>query len=104
MGSIDEMSLLSALVVLSAVHIIYLLVYFQLLVSTNGVWLNRFTILSQTWICLYLIVRFNPYRKIRNITETEAKIIFSSSLFLLTNMGVIEFTKSFFKIGKEFGL
>lgn len=36
------------------------------------------------YICLFLLWRFNPFRKIDNFTELDRKITFSAGLFILT--------------------
>jgi hypothetical protein len=36
------------------------------------------------YICLFLIWRFNPFRKISQFTELDRKIAFTAGLFILT--------------------
>lgn len=36
------------------------------------------------YICLFLLWRFNPFRKINKFTELDRKIAFSAGLFILT--------------------
>jgi len=36
------------------------------------------------YICLFLIWRFNPFRKIDKFTNLDRKIVFSAGLFILT--------------------
>jgi hypothetical protein len=44
-------------------------------------------------VCSFLLFRFNPLREKNHLREIDSRIIFSSSLFLLLNMGVIEIIK-----------
>jgi hypothetical protein len=36
------------------------------------------------YICLFLIWRFNPFRKVYKFTELDSKIAFNAGLFILT--------------------
>jgi hypothetical protein len=36
------------------------------------------------YICLFLLWRFNPFRKINKFTELDRKIAFTAGLFILT--------------------
>jgi hypothetical protein len=36
------------------------------------------------YICLFLIWRFNPFRKLDNFTDLDRKIAFSAGIFILT--------------------
>ena len=46
------------------------------------------------YVCLFLIIRFNPFKKIRNITkkdvEFDRKVAFSSGIFLLLTTTLTE--------------
>ena len=55
--------------------------------------LNSFNIFIHIMVCSFLLFRFNPLREKNHLREIDSRIIFSSSLFLLLNMGVIEIIK-----------
>lgn len=78
-------------------HVLYFLVLFGIL-SFNTNLLSGFNVLIQLFICLFLMIRFHPFRK-HELREYDSKIIFGSAAFLLLNLGVVEIIK---KIGTGF--
>jgi hypothetical protein len=56
----------------------------------NPVYLNSFNIFIQFFVCIFLLVRFHPYRE-HQLKPYDSKIIFSSALFLLVNLGFVEY-------------
>ena len=77
---------------------IYFLTIFGI-VYVDASYLNTFNIAVHTILCLFLIYRFNPMRKSIEITKYDQTIIFSISIFLLVNMGIIETLKSLYVDG-----
>ena len=55
----------------------------------NPDYLYNFRIVMQLLVCLFLIYRFHPYRT-HVLKEYDSKIIFSSAMFLLINLGAVE--------------
>jgi hypothetical protein len=43
------------------------------------------------YICLFLLWRFNPFRKIENFTNLDRKIVFSAGLFILTTTALNDY-------------
>ena len=76
-------------------HIIYFSVIFGIVVLDIAL-LNKFNVFIHTMVCVILILRFNPLREKNRLRENDSHIIFSSSLFLLLNMGVVEIIRKFF--------
>ena len=76
-------------------HIIYFSVIFGIMTLDIHL-LNSFNVFIHTMVCVILILRFNPLREKNRLRENDSHIIFSSSLFLLLNMGVIEVIRNFF--------
>ena len=58
----------------------------------NTKYIQIFSILLQIFICVFLIIRFHPFRK-HELREFDATIIFASAILLLTNAGLTEFAK-----------
>lgn len=75
-------------------HLIYIAVIFGI-VSLDMSYLNTFNIFIHSLVCLFLIIRFNPLKEKNHLREHDSDIIFSSSLFLLLNMGIIEGIKKY---------
>lgn len=76
-------------------HIVYFAVIFGI-VTIDIYLLNSFNIFIHTLVCIFLIARFNPLRDKNTLRPADSQIIFSSSLFLLLNMSVIELVKKYF--------
>lgn len=74
------------------IHIFYIFLFFGF-VFINPEYIKYLSIFIQVLICIILIIRFNPYRK-HNFVETDSRIIFSSAIFLLTNLGITEYIRS----------
>lgn len=70
-------------------HVIYVFV-FAGIITFNSLFLKTFNILFQTFICVFLLFRFHPYRH-HKLREYDADIIFGSAGFLLFNMILVEF-------------
>jgi hypothetical protein len=43
------------------------------------------------YICLFLIVRFNPLRKVTRFTELDSKIAFTAGFFILTTTALNQY-------------
>lgn len=68
--------------------ILYILIAFGL--STNAPqYLNTLHSFIKIYISLFLIYRFNPFRRVK-FTSLDAKIIFSAGIFLLGTTTIID--------------
>lgn len=74
-----------------SIHIIYIIIFIGI-INLNGNYLNEFNIFIQLFVCLFLILRFNPFRK-PVFREHDAHVIFGSATFLLLNLGFVEIFK-----------
>ena len=54
----------------------------------NPEYLYRFKTMMQVLVCIFLIYRFHPYRN-HVLQKYDAKIIFSSAMFLLVNISAV---------------
>ena len=81
--------------VLLIFHIIYFAIVFGV-VTFDINYLNLLNYCVHTIICLFLIIRFNPYRENNHLHPNDPKVIFSISIFLLLNMFVMEVIRIFF--------
>lgn len=78
---------------IAVLYISYFLLYFGVFYLDK----TYITLLSQgihLFVCLFLLIRFHPFRK-HEINEFDSRIIFSSALILLTNLGITEYLKQF---------
>jgi hypothetical protein len=58
-------------------------------------YLDMLQTMIKIYVSLFLIIRFNPLRKIR-FTELDGKISFSAGMFLLTTTAINTFIQSYF--------
>jgi hypothetical protein len=73
--------------------LMYFLMFFGLF-NINREYTRLFSIFIQIAICLFLIVRFNPFIK-HELREFDGEIIFGSALLVLTNLGITEYILQF---------
>lgn len=84
--------------------VLFNIVYFGSLlgiVLINTDYINVFNIIVHGILCLFLMYRFNPMRKNIEINRFDQTIIFSSALFLLVNLGIVESIKTFYIDGQS---
>jgi len=73
----------------------------------NPKWVETLTNSVRLFVCLFLIIRFNPFRKYV-LHKYDGKVIFTAALFLLTNEAIEKYIlttrnnakKSIIKIGR----
>jgi|LauGreDrversion4_2_1035121.scaffolds.fasta_scaffold00036_3 hypothetical protein len=68
------------------IYISYFLIFFGIFYM-NKKYIELFSNLLLTFVCLFLIIRFHPFRK-HELREFDATIIFGSAILLLTNAGL----------------
>ena len=78
------------------IHLAYISIFFGI-VFINELYLNNLSILVQFVVCLFIIWKFLPLRKLENITQFDRSIIFYCATFLLLNVVSIEVYKVFIK-------
>ena len=81
--------------ILTILQITYVLTFVGL-VYINPMYLNTFNILIQSFVCIFLLIRFHPYRE-HELRKYDSKIIFSSALFLFINLGFVEIFRNIVK-------
>jgi len=69
-------------------HLLYFIVFFGL-AYINESYIRNMSTAIQIFICVFLIIRFHPFREY-SITPFDATVIFSSATFLLTNVITVE--------------
>jgi hypothetical protein len=76
-------------------HIAYFLLFFDIM-KFNETIINYSDIAIQTFICFFLLLRFNPWRKVQ-LTDYDRNIIFGSALILLGNLTFSKYLLNTFK-------
>jgi len=75
------------LTIIGFIYLSYFLIFFGLF-YINKKYIDIFSNLLLIFVCLFLILRFHPFRK-HELREFDATIIFGSAVLLLTNAGLI---------------
>uniref|UniRef100_A0A6C0JR20 Uncharacterized protein n=1 Tax=viral metagenome TaxID=1070528 RepID=A0A6C0JR20_9ZZZZ len=91
---------LSNYLLLVVFNIIYIVTIAGILI-VNSEYINNFNIIVHSLLCLFLMYRFNPMQKTIEIKYYDKVIIFSTALFLLLNLGIVEFIKTRILDGKN---
>ena len=82
-------------------YIIYSLLFIGI-IYVNPDFLYSFRTIMQILVCFFLIYRFHPFKQ-HVLKQYDSRIIFSSAMFLLVNLGVVEIASVFFSpITNEF--
>jgi hypothetical protein len=71
------------------IYLSYFLIFFGI-VYINKKYIQLFSDTLLIFVCLFLIIRFHPYRK-HELRNFDAKIIFASAILLLTNTGLTKY-------------
>lgn len=66
---------------------------FLILGTFNKSYVTIFSKIVRYFVCIFLLLRFHPFRK-HTLGKYDGQIIFISALFLLTNEGMAEFLLS----------
>ena len=76
------------------VHVLYILLFIGFL-NFNSSYLETLNSATQLFVCLFLMIKFNPYRK-HEFREQDVTIIFGSATFLLLNLGFVKVFNNYF--------
>lgn len=74
-------------------HLLYVFLFIGILQFASD-YLPVLNVCIQVFVCIFLILRFHPFRK-HEFKESDARIIFGSATFLLLNLGFIEMVNRF---------
>lgn len=71
------------------INITYILALIGI-IFIDPVQINKLNIAVQLFVCLFLILRFHPFRT-HELRKYDSQIIFGSALFLLANLGITQY-------------
>ena len=81
--------------------LLYIIVLLGFVVKKGNIYIDYLHYFMHVYFSLYLIYRFNPFRKVK-IHDLDYKIIFSSGIFLLLSSHVNLFLQPFLEKFKNF--
>ena len=73
--------------------ILYFIALFGI-TTFNPKYLDKLNLIIKVYVSLFLIIRFNPFTKLK-INNFDRNIIFSSGIFLLSTTAITELIRSF---------
>lgn len=76
------------------IHLAYIALFFGILYIDEK-YVRNLSTLVQFGVCLFLIYRFSPFKKVNEITKLDRSIIFYCATFLLLNVVAIQVYNSF---------
>lgn len=56
-------------------------------------YIKQYNRMIQMFVCVFLLFKFHPFRE-HTLKKVDSKIIFGSALFLLLNLGIVQFMNS----------
>jgi hypothetical protein len=75
--------------------ILILLITFGMVVDFDNLIINKINSMIQMFICLVLVIKFHPFRE-HILHKNDASIIFGSALFLIVNLGIMEYANNIY--------
>lgn len=75
-------------------HVFYLAIFLGIR-HIDEKYIKFLSTIIQLGVCIFLIVRFFPLHKIREITKLDVSIIFYCATFLLLNVVLVEISRIF---------
>lgn len=69
-------------------HFLYILLFAGFEMYEVSEYIDVLNFYFRMYICLFLIVRFNPFRKFHSFSEFDRQVVFTSALLILTTIGV----------------
>ena len=71
-------------------YILYIGIYFGLTFASTE-YIAILSKMIRLFICVFLIIRFNPFKSQHALREFDETIIFASAILLLTDLGITQF-------------
>lgn len=86
---IDNYAIRIYLLIFFFLHLIHVLVIFNITVLSHEI-LDNLNTLVQMFICFVLFFRFNPWRNVK-VNENDKHVIFGSAVFLFSNLAITNY-------------
>lgn len=85
---IEKIKIPTYIISIITLYISYFVIFFGIF-SVAGKYIRAIQIAIQSIICIFLLIRFNPFIK-PELKPYDANIIFTSTMILLTNVVIVE--------------
>lgn len=69
-------------------HFLYFLLFAGFEIYELSEYIDVLNFYFRMYICLFLIVRFHPFRKFHSFSEFDRQVVFTSAIMILTTIGV----------------
>jgi hypothetical protein len=74
-------------------HVLYFITFIGIFYVDSS-YIHILNVITQTFICLFLLVRFFPYRQ-HQLNKYDSTVIFGSALLLASNLAATEYSNTF---------
>jgi hypothetical protein len=74
------------------IHMLYFITFLGI-ITVDVKYIHMLNVFIQTFVVLFLSIRFNPFRKDYAFTSADKTIVFGSAVLLGTNLLTVEFAK-----------
>jgi hypothetical protein len=74
--------------------------YFCLYIGITFINPNYVQLLSKfirLFVCMFLIIRFHPFKRSHVLRDFDEQLIFTSAIFLLTDLGITQYITNYVK-------
>ncbi len=79
---------------LTGLHLL-LIAIFAGVIYVNPTFIENVSFMIRIFVCLFLIIRFHPFRE-HELRKYDGQIIFIAAIFLLTNEGLTTYVLNYF--------
>ena len=73
---------------IALIYITYILIFLGVL-STKPSFIVKLSDIIQIFVCVFLIIRFHPFKSHYSFTDFDEKVIFGMAILLLSNLGIM---------------
>ncbi len=88
MHFVEKVKLPVYIISIATLYIVYFVVFFEIL-KIDDKYIRIMQVSIQSVICLFLLIRFNPFVK-PELKPYDSNIIFTSAMLLLSNVIIVE--------------
>jgi len=82
-------------------HFSYILLFIGFEMYEFSEYIDVLNFYFRMYVCIFLIVRFHPFRKYHSFSEFDRQVVFTSALLIFTTIGVTKI-RDYIKESKDF--
>ena len=82
--------------IMATIYILYFLLYIGI-TFINPNYVQMLSKFIRLFICVFLIIRFHPFKQKHVLRDFDEELIFTSAIFIFTDLGITQYITSFVK-------